>query len=117
MKATARIQHQEATKTMKDRKAPFSAALIAMILATGAAQGGSVSNSPSVSASLPADLERILASSPEKVDLVAANVAHCPYQTPPLGEPDRTPESAVMGFLGLGISGVVALRRLRKLFS
>ncbi|WP_165068360.1 PEP-CTERM sorting domain-containing protein [Paludisphaera rhizosphaerae] len=101
---------------MKVRKAPFSAALIATILATGAAQGGPISNSPSLSASLPADLERILASSPVRVDLAAANIAPGSIPTPVTGESDRAPEPAAMGLLGLGISGVVALRRLRKLF-
>lgn len=101
---------------MKDRKASFSAALIATILATGAAHGGTISSSPSLSASLATDRERMLATSPERADLVAPNIVPGPMQTPESGGANDAPGPDAMGFLGLGISGVVALRRFRKLF-
>ena len=102
---------------MKDRKAPFSTALFAVILATGVAQGGSISTPPGVPASLPAAGQRILTSSPVKVDVAELNIETGLIQPPASSQPDRGPEPASMGLLGLGISGVIVLRRLRKLFA
>lgn len=102
---------------MKERKVSFSAVLIVTILTTGAAQGGTIGSVPGVPTSLSAELKGIVETSPEKAGVVATGVGESPLALPAAaGDLDRAAEPASMGFLGFGISGIVALRRIRKLF-
>lgn len=102
---------------MRNRKVSFSAALIATILTTGAVRGDSTAIIPAVTTSLWTDPGRILDASPAKGGVGATGVGETFSALPAAaGDLDRPPEPASMGFLGLGISGIVALRRIRKLF-
>ncbi len=118
---------------MKDGKLLFPAALIAMILAAGAARGGSITHpnldpprSESTFGPLAAGLldlpsvamsSEVLASpdlTRQDARLIAGTVEPSAISAE---QPLRVPEPTSMGLFGIGITSLITLRRFRKYFS
>ncbi|KAJ3062468.1 hypothetical protein HK102_008757, partial [Quaeritorhiza haematococci] len=119
--------------SMKDGKILFPATLLAMILAAGAARGGSITHpdldpvrSESTFGALAAGLldlpsvaipsEDLASTDLTRQDarLIVGTVDPSPISA---DQPLRVPEPTSMGLFGIGITSLITLRRFRKYFS
>lgn len=116
---------------MKDGMARFATALLITIAGAGLAQGSSISITDSASfphAMIPGepraglfDLEPSLTipddvEAPETIDVYELATASTPIDTAN-PEPFQVPEPSSMSLFGIGLTGLITLRRFRRYFS